>query len=184
MSNSVILFSSANQTGNTYRLVTQVLEKLPSERVRFIEIDKLTFSDYNYDNNYPQDDFYTIAQTLDWADNIIFASPVYWHGVTSNMKRLIDRMTELTENLSIKPIGKGLKNKHGFVLTSSAQNHPCEIFAGFFERLFHYFDIKHAGLVHAPCTNGFKVDPDEVAHLLAQLQAPHIKYNGMQGIEI
>ncbi|WP_105169941.1 flavodoxin family protein [Pseudoalteromonas sp. T1lg23B] len=182
MRKTVILFSSANQTGNTYQLVKLVLAKLPKEQVKFIEIDPLTFSDYNYDNHYPQDDFYTIAQALEWADNIVFASPIYWHGVTSNMKRLIDRMTELTENLAVKHIGKGLKNKHGFVLTTSAHTHPCEVFTGFFERLFSYFDITHSGLVHAPCNEGFKMEQNEVAHLIAQLQAPHTVDNCKQAI--
>ena len=48
------------------------------------------------------------------------------------MKRFIDRMTELTEQPDMKPIGKGLKDKHGYVLTTSASEHVCPVFKHFF----------------------------------------------------
>ncbi|MBD1584641.1 flavodoxin family protein [Pseudoalteromonas sp. S16_S37] len=155
MRKTVILFSSANKNGNTSKLVNQVIAQLHSEHVKLLPIDELEFSDYCYSNQYANDDFYLISDALNWADNIVFASPIYWHSVSSNMKRLIDRMTELTENPTIKPIGKGLKGKQGYVLTTSAHEQVCEIFSGFFDKLFGYFGINNSGLLHVPCNNGF-----------------------------
>ncbi|NOU52247.1 NAD(P)H-dependent oxidoreductase [Pseudoalteromonas sp. JBTF-M23] len=155
MRKTVILFSSANKSGNTFKLVNLVMTQLHAEQVKLVSIDDLEFSDYTYSNKYTSDDFYLVSEALDWADNIVFASPVYWHSVSSNMKRLIDRMTELTENPTIKPIGKGLKGKQGYVLTTSASAQVCEIFSGFFDKLFSYFGIHNTGLLHVSCRNGF-----------------------------
>ncbi|BBN83707.1 hypothetical protein PA25_36920 [Pseudoalteromonas sp. A25] len=155
MRNTVILFSSANENGNTYKLVSQIMAQCRPEQVKLLTLDNLNFADYNYANAYPEDDFYQVAESLAWADNIVFASPVYWHSVSANMKRLIDRMTELTENPTIKPIGKALKGKQGYVLTTSAHEQVCEIFSGFFDKLFGYFGINNSGLLHVPCNNGF-----------------------------
>lgn len=44
-----------------------------------------------------KDDFAGIAQKMDEADAIIFASPTYWYSVTSDMKRLIDRCYSLVQ---------------------------------------------------------------------------------------
>ncbi|CAH9061423.1 hypothetical protein PSECIP111951_02487 [Pseudoalteromonas holothuriae] len=161
MRNTLILFSSANENGNTFKLTNQVMNNLANEQVRFFHIDKLNFADYNYNNQYSYDDFYRIVEALDWADNIIFASPVYWYSVSANMKRLIDRMTELTENPTIKPIGKALKGKRGYVLTTSASEQVCDVFARFFNQLYSYFDIKYSELLHASCREEFTLKEEE-----------------------
>lgn len=168
MSNTLILFSSANQTGNTYQLTQAVRSQLDENHTRYFNLDVHSYADYNYHNFYSRDDFYDIAEALSWADNIVFASPVYWHGVTSNMKRLIDRITELTENPEIKHIGKGLKNKKGFVLTTSASDEVCPIFAGFFEKVFSYFDIHMTELLHLDCSKALTLPKQQIINF-AQL---------------
>jgi len=168
MANTLILFSSANQAGNTYQLTQAVRTQLNENNTRYFNLDAHNYADYNYHNFYSRDDFYDMAEALSWADNIVFASPVYWHGVTSNMKRLIDRITELTENREIKHIGKGLKNKKGFVLTTSASKEVCPVFAGFFEKVFSYFDIHMAGLLHLDCSKTLTLPKQQIINF-AQL---------------
>ncbi|WP_171041640.1 flavodoxin family protein [Pseudoalteromonas phenolica] len=170
MANTIILFSSANQTGNTYQLTQAVRSQLDETHTRYFNLDSHNYADYNYHNFYSRDDFYDIADALEWADNIVFASPVYWHGVTSNMKRLIDRITELTENPEIKHIGKGLKDKKGFVLTTSASKDVCPVFAGFFEKVFHCFDIHMTELLHLDCSKSFTLPKQQITHFSALLK--------------
>ena len=169
MSNTLILFSSANPNGNTYHLTLSVLNRLNHSKTALFELDKLEYADYNYENTYPCDDFYLIAKKLAWADNIIFASPVYWHSVTSNMKRFIDRMTELTEQPDMKPIGKGLKDKHGYVLTTSASEHVCPVFKHFFVKIFSYFDIKMMGVLHLNCRDKFAIPTHKIDILINKI---------------
>ena len=168
MANTLILFSSANQTGNTYRLTQAVRSQLDENHTRYFNLESQNYADYNYHNFNSRDDFYNIAEALSWADNIVFASPVYWHSVTSNMKRLIDRITELTENPEIKHIGKGLKDKKGFVLTTSASKEVCPVYAGFFEKVFSYFNIHMTKLLHLDCSKALTL-PEQQIKNFAQL---------------
>ncbi|TMN90069.1 FMN reductase [Pseudoalteromonas phenolica] len=170
MANTLILFSSANQAGNTYQLTQAVRSQLDENHTRYFNLDAHNYADYNYQNFYSRDDFYDIADALAWADNIVFSSPVYWHSVTSNMKRLIDRITELTENSEIKHIGKGLKNKKGFVLTTSASKEVCPVFAGFFEKIFHYFEIEMRELFHINCKEKLKLPAEAIASFTKKLK--------------
>ncbi|MDP5212858.1 NAD(P)H-dependent oxidoreductase [Pseudoalteromonas tunicata] len=168
----LILFSSANPTGNTAQLVSDLTHRLSHHRVKFIDIDQLNFAHYNYPNHYPKDDpFYDLAHELDKADHLVFASPVYWYAVTANMKKLVDRMTELTENPTIKPIGKRLKGKHAWVVTTSASEQKCEVFAGFFSRLFAYFALNQGGLLHINCRDKYVIDEPALSHFVTKLLA-------------
>lgn len=171
MTNTVIFFSSANPHGNTFLLTQAVLNSLKDEQVRYFNLDALNFADYNYANDYPQDHFYDMAKAIDWADNLVFASPNYWHSVTSNMKRLIDRITELTENPQVKPIGKRLKNKRGFVVMTSSVDEACSIFTGMFDKLFAYFDMHSAGVLHVNCRDGFKLPEQQLNDFNSKLMA-------------
>ena len=50
----LVLFSSANKQGNTAQLIEEVAKH---HSLEVIDIDALTITPYNYQNNYPTDDF-------------------------------------------------------------------------------------------------------------------------------
>ncbi|MDA0149781.1 flavodoxin family protein [Vibrio sp. LaRot3] len=163
---TIILFSSANKQGNTAQAIA-ALEV--DHAVDLIDIDQLSISPFNYQSDYPNDDFYPLVEKILNAQNIVFASPVYWHSVTAPMKALIDRMTELLEVPEFKPKARALASKRAFVLASSASPELCPIFSGFFERLFAYFNMEFGGALHAASRDGFYVDPQQLAQFSAKL---------------
>jgi len=165
---TLILFSSANKQGNTAKVVSEVSTPIKTE---VIDIDLLRITPYNYDNNYPADDFYPLVEKMLLADSIVFASPIYWHSVTAPMKALIDRMTELLDVKELKPKARQLEGKRGFVVTSSASPEICPIYHGFFKNVFKYFNIDLAGTLHAPCRDGYYVESNELKQFKSALNA-------------
>ena len=151
----LVLFSSANKQGNTAQLIEEVAKH---HSLEVIDIDALTITPYNYQNNYPTDDFYPLVEKILAADKLIFASPVYWHAPTASIKALIDRITELTDVKRLKPKARSLAHKPAFVLATSASDALCPIFNGFFEKVFNYFDIQYSAHLHANCREGFNIE--------------------------
>lgn len=151
----LVLFSSANKQGNTAKLIEQVAKH---HQLDVIDIDSLQISPYNYQNEYPEDDFYALVERILAADKLIFASPVYWHAPTAPVKQLIDRITELTDVPTLKPKARAFANKKAFVLATSASDELCPIFDGFFAKVFNYFDIQYTAKLHVSCRDDFSLD--------------------------
>lgn len=162
----LVLFSSANKKGNTAQLVEQVAKH---HNLEVIDIDALTITPYNYQNNYPKDDFYPLVEKILAADKLIFASPVYWHTPTAPIKALIDRITELTDVKALKVKARAFAHKPVFVLATSASDELCPIFNGFFEKVFNYFDMNYLAHLHVSCRNGFNLNENELAAFNAAL---------------
>ncbi|EEX94248.1 FMN reductase, NADPH-dependent [Vibrio orientalis CIP 102891 = ATCC 33934] len=156
---TLVLFSSANKQGNTAQLVSELFQHHPAE---VVDIDELAITPYNYNNDYPTDDFYPLVEKMLAAEHLVFASPVYWHSVTAPMKALIDRMTELLDVAELKPKARQLEGKLGHVVASSASPEICPIYHGFFKNVFKYFNIEMGGTVHAPCKDGFYIEPNDL----------------------
>ncbi len=163
---TLVLFSSANPQGNTAKVVENVAKY---SEIEVINIDKLTISAYNYQNQYPVDDFYPLVEKMLHADNIVFASPVYWSAMTAPMKQLFDRITELTDVSHLKPKGRALAGKRGFVIASSASPQMCEVFEQMFAKFFRYFDMHYAGKLHASGGDKVVIEPGELSAFIAAL---------------
>ncbi|WP_372771002.1 flavodoxin family protein [Pseudoalteromonas sp.] len=156
----LVLFSSANKQGNTAQLIEEVAKH---HSLEVIDIDALTITPYNYQNNYPTDDFYPLVEKILAADKLIFASPVYWHAPTATIKALIDRITELTDVKALKIKARSLAHKPAFVMATSASDELCPIFNGFFEKVFAYFDMQYLAHLHVSCREGFNLEDNVLA---------------------
>lgn len=94
---TLVLFGSARQKGNTKDLLNAFLENLDGE-IEFIDAYK-THVEPCRDCRYCwhtrgcsiKDGMQEIYKKVDEADNIVLASPVYFHSVPGPMKILIDR---------------------------------------------------------------------------------------------
>ena len=156
---TIILFSSANKNGNTAKTVDKVHA---DHQCEVIHIDELDITPYRYDNQYPNDDFYNLLNRISDADNIVFASPVYWYAVTAPMKNLIDRMTELSESPKLKSQHQVFKTKRGFVVSSSGNRRMCPVFRAFFSEFFAYNKISYVATLHACTRSGYRIDDNEI----------------------
>lgn len=102
----VLIFNgSPRKTGNTSALIKHFVRgaETNTDHIELIQIDKLDL-DYCLGClrcnmigrcGRPGDDWQRISEKMDRADVIVFASPIYFHHVTAQMKKLIDRFRSL-----------------------------------------------------------------------------------------
>lgn len=98
MKKTVIVFGSARKQGHTWKIVEMLKDKLQGQVDIFDAYRLKDISpciDCRFCWKEPRcvinDGMQEIYRKFDEADNIIFASPVYFHSVTGPLKILIDR---------------------------------------------------------------------------------------------
>ena len=76
-----------------------------------------------------KDDMTEIYEAFQWADIVVFASPVFWFTITGTLKTAVDRLYALTH-----PFGHaGFKKDSVLLMTAGAPvyDQPLEWYAGF-----------------------------------------------------
>lgn len=96
------------------------------------------------------DDMQKIYPKLREADGIIVASPIYFMGVSAQLKALIDRCQAFWARKYILhvPIREGGRTARGFFIATAARPHEEGLFAGAVKTIksfFHVLDTQYAG---------------------------------------
>lgn len=128
----VILTGSPRKNGNSARMVSSFAEearRFGSEvevfDTAFMKIDGCRHCENCYKKGRPcifEDDFNGIAEAVEKADGIVFASPLYWSGFSAQLKTCIDRFFCFYN-------GKGISGKK-YALLGSCQDTDGSAFAG------------------------------------------------------
>ena len=142
---TVALFSSARPNGNTFTLLDTLGQYIDLE---VIPLDKMNFAPYNYESS-PNDDFIQVVEKMLKADNIIFASPVYWYAVTPTMKAFIDRITDLIEQPHLIAKGKALRSKNFYLAVTSHKAKIPDPFYQMFVHTLNYLGFNLKGAIHS-----------------------------------
>lgn len=140
MSDSVIIFGSARNDGNTNLAVKYLNENITAD---LINLNDLNISYYDYEHSNSGDDFLPTAESILNYKNIIFASPVYWYSMSAIMKTFFDRFTDLVTIR--KDLGRSFKGKRIFVLSTSGSQKNIDIFVKPFEATAEYFNMEFGG---------------------------------------
>ncbi len=151
MSNIVILQGSPRKNGNTARLVQAFMDGLASEHnVTVIRVSELKInycvgcnSCFTREGNrcFQQDDMQKILPVLSEADVMVFASPVYFYGISAQLKTLLDRLHT--------PLRNTFKVKRTALLLVGAASLP-ELFDSIlaqYRLLLDFFHLEDAGMV-------------------------------------
>ena len=145
MSRHLIILGSARGDGNTAALARAVHEQL--DDASLIDLNQLRIAPYVYDGGNADDDFVSVANAMNAAQAIIFASPVYWYSMSGVMKDFFDRLTDLTDP-PLKPIGKSLAGKRAFLLATGNSPEPPPEFEPPFEKTAGYFNMTYGGMLY------------------------------------
>ena len=111
---TIVILGSAREESQTLKAVKALC---PFPEYEVIDLQKLKVEHYRY-NQTSDDDFLKIAQKMQTAENIVFATPVYWYSMSGRMKVFFDRLTDLL--FTHKAIGKNLKGKKTFLIASGS----------------------------------------------------------------
>ncbi len=134
---SLVILGTAREESNTLKAIEALC---PFPQYELVDLLTLHIHPYQYDAAANlADDFQSVALKMLAADNIIFATPVYWYAMSGTLKVFFDRLTDL---LSIhKVIGKGLKGKRTFLIASGSDQELPPGFEVPFKMTAEYFGM-------------------------------------------
>lgn len=119
--------------------MTAIKELCPFDDYELIDLRTLKIDAYTYEGVTGEDDFLMVAEKMKAADNIVFATPVYWYSMSFSLKNFFDRLTDLLS--TYKPIGKALKGKKTYLISTGTDSDLPEGFEVPFRSTSDYFDM-------------------------------------------
>lgn len=169
MTNTVVLFSSSRRNGNTRKLLDDVVGRSDAD---IIDLSTSNISEYDYEHNNIGDDFLPLIKKVLTYDKIIFASPVYWYSVTPAMKTFLDRISDLLSVSDLLDLGRQLRGKKAYVLSTSVSSDISGAFISCFKETFHYLGMDYGGYLHADCSDDYQAEACErdVQHFIGLLK--------------
>ncbi len=170
MQKTVAVIGSARREGNTGKLIDMIAKVLTIE---VIDLNTKNISAFDYEHKNIEDDFLPLMDHILQHDNIIFVSPVYWFSMSAPMKIFIDRFSDFLAVEDLKPQGRALRGKVGYVVATSISKEIDDSFLDAFTKTFDYLGMGYGGCIHINCENGFQVDSyqNDINNFIAKLQS-------------
>ncbi len=140
---TIVIQASARSKGNTNKIIGYFRKLFKCD---FIDLNIKNIEPYNYEHDYPEDDFISLMELLINYDLIIFATPVYWYTMSGQLKIFLDRITDC---LKInKEIGRQLKGKQMAVISCGSKSQKTPGFFSPFINISNYLGMTYIGHVH------------------------------------
>ena len=134
---AIVILGTGRGDSNT---LAAVRELCPFSDYRLIDLRQIEIAPYSYDGPHPDDDFLKVAQEMESAEYIVFATPVYWYAMSASLKNFFDRLSDLLS--AYKPIGKGLKGKKTYLISTGSGPAMPPGFEEPFRLTSEYFDME------------------------------------------
>ncbi len=136
----MILLGSSRSNGNTWLVASEIAAALGCE---LVNLESCRISHYDYLHHNKDDDFAKLVEKIILAENLIFATPVYWYAMSAQMKTFFDRFTDL---ITIrKSLGRQLIGKLTFVVATGTEENLPEGFESPFKLTSNYFNMHYGG---------------------------------------
>jgi len=133
--NVLVINGSARHDSNTLLAVKKLS---PFSEYDIVSLHEYNLQYYAYDQD-PCEDFLKIVQKMIEANEIIFATPVYWYAMSGRMKNFFDMFTKL---ITVhKDLGRNLKDKNVYLIAQGSDEEIPNGFSVPFERTSSYFEM-------------------------------------------
>ncbi|KKO18652.1 MAG: flavodoxin family protein [Candidatus Brocadia sp.] len=159
MKKIVAIFGSPRADGNSDILLNHAIQGAVSDGV---EVQKIVVRDLHiapcnscggcFEKGVCviRDDMQQLYSFFVEADGIIIASPIYFMGVSAQLKALIDRCQAFWARKYILhlPVREGARTANGFFIATAARSSGEELFTGAIKTMkafFHVLDTKYVG---------------------------------------
>jgi multimeric flavodoxin WrbA len=93
----LVIYGSSRRHGNSELLADRVVEGLAAEKIYLVEKTIRPIDDRRHDpEGFPtvDDDYDSVIERVLAHDTLVFATPVYWYGMSGLMKNFIDRWSQ------------------------------------------------------------------------------------------
>ncbi|NGQ95922.1 flavodoxin family protein [Brevibacillus sp. SYP-B805] len=144
----LILYGSTRRGGNTEWLTERMVEGLPATRIYLREKQIRPIQDMRHtaEGFSPVDDDYDeVVQEMLRHDAIVFATPLYWYGMSGLMKNFIDRWSQSLRDPDLD-FKAQMRTKKAYVVIVGGDNPRIEALplVGQFTHIFRYFGMEFA----------------------------------------
>ncbi|SEU02171.1 flavodoxin family protein [Paenibacillus sp. NFR01] len=147
-----VIYGGTRENGNTEQLAELALRGLDVERIKLKDykvevIEDLRHSESGfYDRG---DDYNALIDRMVACDILVFATPIYWYGMSGLMKNFIDRWSQTLRDAERPHFREQMKNKTGYVIAVGG-NKP--LIKGLplvlqFQHIFEFFGATYGGYI-------------------------------------
>lgn len=148
----IALLGSSRRHGNTGALLDIIATELEAD---VIDLSATKLSPYDYEHKNIDDDFVPLLNRILEHEDILFASPIYWYTMSSQMKIFFDRLSDLLDLEELKDHGRALRGKRAHVVATSISPVADASFSQAFENTFSYMGMELGSSIHVDCSLGF-----------------------------
>jgi multimeric flavodoxin WrbA len=157
-----IIFGSARSNGNTASLVQHLSAKLGGQ-ANVCDLSKLTIEPFEYERYDDRDDFKTVIGMMLESQHIVFATPVYWYSMSSTLKVLFDRFTDLLHDPMDRISGRALAGRKVWLIATGTDESLPPGFEVPFAQTASYFAMVWRQAFYGRSINGTSLSPSSRA---------------------
>ncbi|WP_173918673.1 flavodoxin family protein [Halobacillus sp. Marseille-Q1614] len=121
-----VIYGSTREQGNTECLTEEVVKNLPD--VTRIDLKRYQFKDI-IDQRHEKNGFSPVKDEYDQiidqiidCEVLIFATPIYWYGMTSVTKRFIDRWSQTVRDEKYPNFKEQMSQKQAYIIAVGGDN--------------------------------------------------------------
>ncbi|MED4989299.1 MULTISPECIES: flavodoxin family protein [Parageobacillus] len=151
MAKILVLNGSSRENGNTEQLTDVILEGVSSTRINIRDFLIQPIVDKRHDPagfTKVSDDYDQIIELVLQHDVLIFATPIYWYGMSGHMKQFIDRWSQSLRDTRFS-FKEEMKKKKAFVIICGGDNPYIKGLPLIqqFQYIFQFMGIEYIGYV-------------------------------------
>jgi len=141
----LVIFGSSREDGNTAKVVDQLFLNAPHD---FVNLSDHPFPPYRYGEEEIPKIFIQIVEAMAEADQVVFATPVYWYSMSAQMKNFFDNFSYLVRRR--KDLGRALAGKKTYLVVTGGEEALPEGYEIPFQRSSNYLDMDYQGAFFVP----------------------------------
>ncbi|MBU8788673.1 MULTISPECIES: flavodoxin family protein [Bacillus] len=114
-----VICGSSRKNGNTETLVNRLIDGLDADKISLSDYHVKAVEDYRHSEGspvYPDDDYRDLLSRILDKDDIIFATPIYWYGMSGLMKHFVDRWSQSLVEIGRDDFKRQMSGKTAYVI--------------------------------------------------------------------
>ncbi|MDX1807775.1 MAG: flavodoxin family protein [Paenisporosarcina sp.] len=120
-----VIYGSMRENGNTEELTEIAIQDLDVEKIVLRNYEIKPINDQRHDVrgfSSVEDDYNQLIERMMKHDTIIFATPVYWYGMSGAMKNFVDRWSQTMRDANFPDFKEQLGTKKAYVIAVGGDN--------------------------------------------------------------
>jgi multimeric flavodoxin WrbA len=163
----IVLNGSTRENGNTEFLAKLAVEGKDAKFVHLKDLNILPISDKRHDPQGFQplhDDYETLIKTVLEYDAILFATPIYWYGMSGIMKNFVDRWSQSLRDRELN-FKEKMKEKKAYVVACGGDDAKIKGLPLIlqFKHIFEFMNMEFGGYVIGSGNTPGEVENDHAA---------------------